>query len=145
MEDAFGGPVTDNELSESDGEMGDLSWLELGSDSEGSNSEIAPQQSSSNTRSKNKKEQHKRWNQQKHQAAQEAAGTDLKAVVRKRQLESSQIAIHSDYSMENDALVSSSGWIGLLLQVHKPIRDQDNSIRDKAKKDGLTYFPWDGR
>ena len=45
----LGGPITDNELSESDGEMGDLSWLELGSDSEGSNSEITPQQSSSNT------------------------------------------------------------------------------------------------
>ena len=66
-------------------------------------------------------------------------------MVRKWQLESSPIAIHSDYSVENDALVSSSGWIGLLPQVHKPIRDQDNSIRDKAKKDGLTYFPWDGQ
>ena len=46
---------------------------------------------------------------------------DLKAMVRKQQLESSQIAIHSDYSMENDGSVSSSGWIGLLLQVYKPI------------------------
>ena len=125
--------------------MGDLSWLELGSDSEGSNSEITPQQSSSNTWSKNKKERHKQWNQQKCQAVQEAAGTDLKAMVRKRQLESSQIAIHSDYSAENDVLVSSSGWIGLLLQVHKPIQDQDDSIQDKAKKDGLAYFLWDGR
>jgi hypothetical protein len=120
-EDAFGGPVTNNKLSESDGETGDLSWLELGSDSEGSNSEIAPQQSSSNTQSKNKKERHKQWNQQKRQATQEAVRTDLKAMVRRQQLESSQIAIQSDYSAENDVLVSSSGWIGLLPQVHRPI------------------------
>lgn len=68
---------------------------------------------------------------------------ELKAVVRKQQRESCQVAIQSDYSPENDVLVSSSGWIGLLPQGHKPNQDKDNLIQDKAKKEGLTYFLWD--
>lgn len=44
-EDAFGGPVTDTELSESDGETDDLSWLDLGSEPESSNSQSMPQES----------------------------------------------------------------------------------------------------
>jgi hypothetical protein len=58
----------------------------------------------------------------------------MKAVVKKRVLESCRIAILSDYRPEKDVLVSSSGWIGLLSPGHKPIQDQDNPIRDQAKK-----------
>ena len=144
-EDVFGGPITDNELSESDGEMDDLSWLESGSDPEGTDTENVPRPSFPKTRSEKQKEQHKRWTQKKRQAAQEAAKTDLKAVIRKRLAESCQDAVQSGYCLENDAFVSAPGWTGLLLPLHKPIRDQDNPIREQAKKDGLTYFPWDGR
>jgi hypothetical protein len=69
----------------------------------------------------------------------------MKAVVKKRVLESCQIAILSDFRPEKDVLVSSSGWIGLLSWGHKPIKEQNNLIRDQAKKKGLTYFPWDRR
>jgi hypothetical protein len=162
LQDVFGGPLTDNELSESDGEMDDLSWLELGSDSEGSKLESmrqsppkthsegpksasVPPQSPQKTHSQKQKERKKHWTQKKHQATQEAARTSMKAVVKKRVLESCRIAVLSDYSTEKDASISSSGWIGLLSQGHKPAQDQDNPIRDQAKKKGLTYFPWDRR
>ena len=144
-QDVFGGPLTDNELSESDGETDDLSWLEQGSESEGSKSESVPPQNPPKTHSKKQNERHKRWTQKKRLAAQEAAKTNLKSVVKKRVLESCRVAILSDYSPAKDALVSSSGWIGLLPPRHKPIQDQDNPIRDQAKKKGLKYFPWDGR
>jgi hypothetical protein len=131
--------------------MDDLSWLELDSDSEGSKLESMqqsppkthsegpqsasmPPQSPQKMHSQKQKECKKRWTQKKHQAAQEAARMSMKAVVKKRVLESCRIAVLSDYSAEKDTSVSSSGWIGLLSRGHKPAQDQDNPIRDQAKK-----------
>ena len=125
--------------------MDDLSWLETGSDSEGPQSESVAQQSPPKTHSQKQKERKKRWTQKKRQEAQEAARTSMKAVVRKCVLESCHIAILSDFRPEKDVLVSSSGWIGLLSPGHKPIKEQNDPIRDHAKKKGLAYFPWDGR
>jgi 2-succinyl-5-enolpyruvyl-6-hydroxy-3-cyclohexene-1-carboxylate synthase len=113
--------------------------------SERSKSASVPPQSPQKMHSQKQKEHKKHWTQKKCQATQEAARMSMKAVVKKRVLESCRIAVLSDYSAEKDVLVSSSSWIGLLSWGHKPAQDQDNPIQDQAKKRGLTYFPWDGQ
>ena len=127
-QDVFGGPLTDNDLSESDGETDDLSWLEQTLESEGSKSESVPPQNPPKMHSMKQNKRHKCWTQKKCLAAQEATKTNLKSVVKKQVLESCRVAILSDYSLAKDVLVSSSGWIGLLPLGHQPTQDQDNPI-----------------
>jgi hypothetical protein len=119
------GPLTDNEVSASDGEADDLS-----SDSNFKRPLEDP--GPPTTRSEKRKERVKKNRNKRRRATQEANGTDLKGVVIKRRRESVRDAVQTHYSLQNKASVTAAGWTGI-----KP--------RSLPAKKGQTLFKWDGR
>ena len=73
--------------------------------------------------------------------SQEAQGTDLKRVTKKRRVESTQDAIQAPYSLKEDAVVVATGWAG-----RDPTKPplQSPTLCELAEEDGMVYFPWDG-
>jgi hypothetical protein len=128
-EDAMEGPLTDNELSMSDGEA-DVPSAD--SNSQGTFGENQPQPGRPMTRSEKRKERVKKNRNKRRQATQEADGTDLKAVVIKRRQEAVKDAIQTGYSLQNKASATAAGWTGMV-------------PRGLAAKKSRRPFSWDGR
>ena len=127
-EEAFKGPVTNNELSASDGEADDLLRLNRGSNSE----EIIEENTPLMTRDEKKRVQVKLNQNIRQQKTQAAEGTALKGVIKKRWLESTHDAILTNYSLQEKVCVSAPGWIG-------------KAPQGLAEKKGLTCFEWNGQ
>ncbi len=145
--DAFEGPLTDNESSGSEGDGDADAWTDdetEASQGEGhSNGKSVPMQPPRPmTRAARKKATSKRQRQEKRAAKQAAEGSDIKHVAKKRRTESTWDVIQVPYNIEENASVTSSGWIG---QRDKDLPWLNPTIREAVERDGLTYFPWDGR
>lgn len=133
------GPLTDDERPGSEGEGGGGGGLWTDYDT---NTSVGEEKPPPMTRIARKKARSKRQRNETRAKDQEAEGTDLKGVVKKRRAESIQDAIQASYNLEEDADVVATGWTGKGSgnpSLENPI------LRELVEEDGMAYFSWDGR
>jgi hypothetical protein len=138
-QDAFEGPLTDYESSGSDEDANLVGYWDTDTETTVSGCE-KPRPMTRIARKKARSKRQRNEIRQKVQAAQGKAA--LKAVVKKRQQESTWDAIQVGYSLEKSASVSATGWTG---KVAKGLPLENPVLCELIEKDKMAYFPWNGR
>ena len=101
-----------------------------------------PNQPHALSRKEKGKKRSARRRRTKHEAVQEAEGTDLKAVTKKRRTEAMKSGLLLNFSMRTILSVTRPGWIG------RRVDDLPRRVFTKeelVKCYGLVAFRWDGR
>ena len=147
IQEAFEGELTDNESdSEEEDALGN-EWTEDTDDDDSDESDSGTESESRRTspypptRKGRQKERYARIRREKRRRRQEELQTDIKAIVQQRILDSTRDAIQVDFSLETDARVSKSGWIGKQL---KGLLLENPDLHATLEDDKMVYLPWDG-
>ena len=147
IQEAFEGELTDNESdSEEEDALGN-EWTEDTDDDDSDESDSGTESESRctspypPTRKGRQKERYARIRREKRRRRQEELQTDIKAIVQQRILDSTRDAIQVDFSLETDARVSKSGWIGKQL---KGLLLENPDLHATLEDDKMVYLPWDG-
>ena len=148
IQEAFEGDLTDNESDSDDGDAPGSEWADDTDDGDSDESDSGTESESKRTspypptRKGRQKERYARIRREKRRRRQDEMQTDIKAVVQQRVLDSTRDAIQVDFSLETDARVSKSGWIGRQL---KGLLLENPDLRAILEDDEMVYLPWDGR